>query len=76
MQELIAFDQRLGLIARLGASIYVAYGTYSIQCGNVSTNQSFELSNLEQYRATKFITRIFINITVFKDICKRVSFVR
>ena len=36
---------------------------------------SFELTNLERHRATKFIARLFINITVFKDICKRVLFV-
>ena len=36
---------------------------------NVSANQSFKLSDLEWYHATKFIARIFINITVFKDVC-------
>ena len=64
----------LGLIARLGVSIYAAYGTDSISCANVSANQSFELSDLKRYRATKFSARLFINITMFKDVCKRVSF--
>ena len=36
---------------------------------------SFELSDLERYRAIKLIAMLFINITVFKDVCKRVSFV-
>ena len=30
---------------------------------------------LEWYGATKFIARLFINITMLKDVCKRVSFV-
>ena len=62
----------LGLIARLGASIYAAFLT---PCANVSANQSFELSDLEQYRATKFIARLFINITWFEHVCKFVLFV-
>ena len=66
----------LGQIARLGVSIYAEYGTDSIPCANVSANQSNKLSdNLEPYRTTKFIARLFINITVFKNVCKRVSFV-
>ena len=55
--------------------LYAAYGTDSISCANVSANQSCELSDLERYRATRFIARLFINIPVFKDVCKRVSFV-
>ena len=38
-------------------------------------SSSFELSDLERYRAIKLIAMLFINITVFKDVCKRVSFV-
>ena len=63
-------------IARLVASIYAAYGTDSIPCANVSANQSFEISDLERYRVTKFITRLFINITMFKDVRKHVLFVK
>ena len=33
----------LELIARLGVSIYAAYGNDSIPCANVSSNQFFEL---------------------------------
>ena len=39
------------------------------------SSSSFELSDLERYRAIKLIAILFINITVFKDVCKRVSFV-
>ena len=39
------------------------------------SSSSFELSDLEWYRAIKLIAMLFINITVFKDVCKRVSFV-
>ena len=39
------------------------------------SSSSFELSDLERYRAIKLIAMLFINITVFKDVCKRVSFV-
>ena len=56
----------LGLIARLGASIYAAYGTDSITCANVSANQSFELRDLERYCATKFIARLFITLPCLK----------
>ena len=39
------------------------------------SSSSFKLSDLERYRAIKLITMLFINITVFKDVCKCVSFV-
>ena len=39
------------------------------------SSSSFELSDLERYRAIKLIAMLFINIIVFKDVCKRVSFV-
>ena len=39
------------------------------------SSSSFELRDLERYRAIKLIAMLFINITVFKDVCKRVSFV-
>ena len=51
------------------------HGTDSISCTNVSANQSFELSELEWYCAITFIARLFINITMFKGVCKRVLFV-
>ena len=51
------------------------YDTDLISCANLSENQSFKLSDLERYRATKFIAKLFVNITVFKDVCKCVLFV-
>ena len=56
----------LGLIARLGVSIYSAYGTDLMSCANVSANQSFKLSNLEWYRVTKFIARLILTLLYSK----------
>ena len=36
------------------------------QCVRVASYQSFELSDYERYRATKFIAKLFINVAVLK----------